>query len=445
MVNGRDIAVIGLHGRFPKASNTSMYWQNLCKARNCIEKIPADRWQDTPEQKFPGGWGAFLENVEKFDPAPFGIPPKVAREMDPQLRLFLESVWNTMEDAGYGNRYLRAKKQIGLYVGVMWHDYALYAHEFGYMQNRYLGAGSLSWEIANRTSFIMDFTGPSIALDTACSSSLSAIHLACLSLTNGECDMAVAGGVNLHLHPGKLLYLQEEGLLRIGGENLCFAGDQQGYIPGEGVGSILLKPLDKAKNDGDHIYGIIKASASNHVGKGMFFKVPDAESQAQLMLATLQQAGVRPDTIGYVEMAAYGAELTDQIEFRALQKVFKDCRRKHLCSLGSVKSNIGHLEAASGMAQIIKVLLQLKYKQLAPSLFADQIAPEIDLAQSPFYLQRELTPWPAGKNKSPRRASINSFGAGGANVHLLIEECPQVIPERPSRQGKTETADFIGA
>lgn len=446
-----NIAIIGFHGRFPQAETRRQFWANLREGRNCIEPIPEERWQITtgeaPELN-SGKWGGFITGVDQFDPLLFRISPKEAVAMDPQQRLFLESVWSTLEDAGYGNHRQNPRHKIGLFVGAMWHDYSYYSHEFGYLQKRYGGPGSLTWAIANRASFIMNFTGPSIALDTACSSSALAVHLACQSLLANECEMAIAGGINLNLHPSKFDYLAHENLLADGPAKSVFKTDSEGYIPGEGVGSILLKPLDKAVADGDHIYAVIKGTTTNHNGGGMFFRVPDSEAQAGLFNDLFQKFDLDPRTISYIEMSAFGSEMVDETEFAGLYKFFhKFTKDTGFCALGTLKPNIGHLEAASGVAQIIKVLLQFHYRKLLPAKFQDPVPANINLEGGPFYLQREFTDWQPleltinGKTTViPRRAGINSFGAGGTNVHLVLEEYlpPQsseaieTIPRRPT-------------
>ncbi|MCP5088774.1 MAG: SDR family NAD(P)-dependent oxidoreductase, partial [Rhodobacteraceae bacterium] len=256
---GYQIAVIGMSGRFPQAPNLDVYWQNLASGKDCIEEIPADRWNhhpffdrtpDTPDKTY-GKWGGFLEDVDKFDPLFFNISPREAEQMDPQQRLFLECAWETMEHAGYGNRKQYKGKRIGVYVGVMWNEYSQISNQEGFLQQRYVGPGSLYWAIANRVSYVMDFKGPSLAIDTACSSSLTTVHLACQSILNGESEMALAGGVNLSLHPYKYLYLGQARFLSHDGRCRSFGQDGSGYVPGEGVGAVLLKPLEKAIQDGD--------------------------------------------------------------------------------------------------------------------------------------------------------------------------------------------------
>lgn len=446
---GREIAIIGFHGRFPKAGSRERFWDNLTRGRNCIEEIPPRRWDYLAHNRIENGairvigkWGAFLEDIDKFDAGLFGLPDREAAEMDPQQRLFIQTAWTALEDAGYGDQRQHPIGQCGLFVGAMWHDYSLCTHEYGYLQDRYCRPGSLLWELANRTSFVLNLTGPSIAVDTACASSLLAVHMACQSLLAGECKMAVAGGVNLHLHPSKFIYLSQASLLSAEAGKACLAPGSEGYLPGEGVGALVLKPLDAAQTDRDHIYGVIKGSATNHSGRGMFFRVPDSQAQALVIRDALAKAGVTPETISYIEMSAHGSELADSAEFLGLCKAFRSfTEAKQFCALGSLKPNIGHLEAASGICQIIRVLLQFQHKQLTPSLFSACPMPELEIDDSPFFLQRSLADWPllskTGDNtadRPPRRAGVSSFGAGGTNVHLILEDYDvaadgQVLPQ----------------
>ena len=284
--------------------------------------------------------------------------------------------------------------------------------------------------IANRVSYFFNFHGPSIALDTMCSSSLTAIHLACESIRRRESDLAVAGGVNLSLHPNKYLQLSRSKFTSSDGRCRSFGAGGDGYVPGEGVGAVLLKPLSKAVADRDHIYGVIKASAINHGGKTNGYTVPNPNAQATVIAEVLQKAKLNPETISYLEAHGTGTALGDPIEIAGLVKAFQEnASRKQYCAIGSVKSNIGHLEAAAGMAGLTKILLQMKYQQLAPTLHIEKLNPHLHLEDSPFYLQSELEDWnqlncqeSANGKILPRRAGISSFGAGGANAHLIVEE-----------------------
>lgn len=429
------IAIIGISGKYPKANNLDELWENLKHGRNCIEEIPSNRWdwRDTFDKdkmktgKINSKWGGFIEDVDAFDPLFFNITPQEAEKMDPQERLFLQCVYNTIEDAGYTRDSLKKYKEnniggnVGVFVGATFSDYHLYGVEEQLKGNMIALSGSNS-SIANRVSYYFDFTGPSIAIDTMCSSSLTAIHLACNSIYQNECKMAIAGGVNLSLHPNKYLFLSQHNFLSNEGRCDSFGNEGNGYVPGEGVGSILLKKLSDAIADGDHIYGIIKATAINHGGKTNGFYVPNPAAQANVISKALSDAHLNPENISYIEAHGTGTALGDPIEIAGLTKAFRKYTNKNMfCSIGSIKSNIGHLEAAAGIAAVTKVLLQLKYKQLVPSIHSEILNDKIDFKNTPFKIQDKLEKWDR-KNGLPLIAGISSFGAGGSNSHIIIEE-----------------------
>ena len=446
--NCEEIAIIGISGRYPRANNVQAFWENLRSGMDCIEEIPIERWDYrrdySPERGAVGRscskWGGFLEGVDRFDPLFFKISPLQARAMDPQERLFLETAWSTIEDAGYTRASLpRALgDRVGVFVGVMWDDYKLLGMETS-GGGRYTSANADFSSVANRVSYALDFHGPSLAVDTACSSSLMAVHLACESLRRGECDYAIAGGSNLSLHPHKYLRLSEMGMLSTDGRCRSFGAGGDGYVPGEGVGAVLLKRRDAAVEDGDRIYAVIKASVSNHGGRTNGFTVPSPAAQAALISAALDRAQIDAGTISYIEAHGTGTSLGDPIEMAGLTAAFgKRPPEASRCAVGSVKSNIGHLEGAAGIAALTKVVLQIEHGELAPSLHAETPNPLIDFDASGFVLQRALTPWHRprlAQGECPRRAGISSFGAGGANVHVVIEEPPAApIAAAPSGQ-----------
>ncbi len=422
-----DIAIIGVSGRYPMARNLDEFWENLRTGQDCITEIPPQRWD---WRKYPDNckWGGFIEDVDKFDPLFFNIPPRVAQLIDPQERLFLETVWHTLEDAGYTRTALRDQK-VGVYVGVMYGHYQLFGAEES-LKGRIMASNSIYASIANRVSYFFNFHGPSIALDTMCSSSLTAIHLACESIRRGESEVAVAGGVNVTIHPDKYISLSQGSFTSSDGRCRSFGEGGDGYVPGEGVGAILLKPLQRAIADHDRIYAVIKGSSVNHGGKTNGYTVPNPIAQADIIAETLKKANVDPRTISYIEAHGTGTSLGDPIEITGLTKAFGEAAQAgQYCSVGSVKSNIGHLESAAGIAGITKLLLQFKNKQLAPSLHSHTLNPHIDFRNSPFSIQKELTEWTrpvvetAGvKQQYPRRAGISAFGAGGSNAHLILEE-----------------------
>jgi polyketide synthase PksN len=443
--SGDPVAIIGLAGRYPKANTLQEFWANVSGGLDCIEEIPQDRWrQERYFDKNPGAsgkayakWGGFLDKVDRFDPLFFGISPRQAELMDPQERQFLQTAWHTFEDAGY-RRADVAQQPVGVFVGVMYGEYQLYS---AVLDGETPVANSSYASIANRVSYIMDLTGPSFAVDTMCSSSLTAIHLACQSLANGECDMALAGGVNLSVHPYKYVFLSQGRYLSVDGRCRSFGADGTGYVPGEGVGAVLLKPLSKALADGDYIHGIIRGHAINHSGKTYGFTVPSPKAQAEVIGKALAQSGLRPDQIDYIETHGTGTSLGDPIEIKALETVFapQDQKSDHVIPIGSVKSIVGHLESAAGMVGLSKVLLQFAHRQLAPSLHSEAENPNIDFTRLPFKLQKQLEHWqpnrPAHRKDEPLRAALSSFGAGGTNAHLVLEAFDgNRVADRPAAQ-----------
>ncbi|MEU9703552.1 SDR family NAD(P)-dependent oxidoreductase [Streptomyces sp. NPDC047981] len=427
-----DIAIIGVAGRYPGAPDLDTFWRNLTEGADSIVEVPPDRWDHSAyysddkdaEGRTYSRWGGFLDGVDRFHPSFFGISRREAERMDPQERLFLTTGWHALENAGYPAR-TPATRDTGVFVGVMWNHYQLLADRAGGVAPTAMHAS-----VANRVSYTLDLHGPSMAVDTACSSSLTALHLACESIRRGECALALAGGVNVSVHPQKYLQLAQGQFLSADGRCRSFGEDGSGYVPGEGVGAVVLKPLDRARADGDHIHGVIRATVLNHTGRTSGFTVPSPAAQGELIRAALDRAGWDPATVGCVEAHGTGTALGDPIEVEGLRKAFGDGRAAEgSVALGSVKSNIGHLESAAGIAGLTKVLLQLRHGELVPSLHADRPNPHIDLTGSPFRIQRTRSPWPAGS--TPRRAGVSAFGAGGANAHLLVEEAPQEA-ERPT-------------
>ncbi|MEU7141074.1 beta-ketoacyl synthase N-terminal-like domain-containing protein [Nocardia sp. NPDC046473] len=430
------IAVIGFDGRFPGADSVPEFWRNLCDGVDSVAEIPLDRWDHAeyfdPQRNVPGKvyskWGGFLSDVDLFDAAAFGIAPVEAAFMDPQERLFLEATRGCLEVAGYSRERIAAEhdNEVGVYVGASFNNYQLVQHEAAGADS-YVPINSQTYAVANRVSYLNDFRGPSLTLDTACSSSLYALHLACESLRRGECSLAVAGGVNLTLHPSKYQMLAQYQFLSSDGRCRAFGAGGDGYVPAEAVGAFLLKPLADAVCDGDRVYGVIQGSALTHGGRTNGFTVPSPAAHATAIERALRQARWTPDTITCFEAHGTGTRLGDPVEIAAIRSAFETATpRRRQCAIGSVKSNIGHAEAAAGVAQLAKVLLQLQNRTLVPSLLhAERTNPAIDFTNSPVYVQRTLEDWdPAqmGAGATPRRAGLSSIGAGGTNVHVLIEE-----------------------
>src|SRR5581483_10542440 len=306
-------------------------------------------------------------------------------------------------------------------VGVTTNSYHLWAPEERSRGN-IVCPSALPWSIANRVSYFFDFNGPSMPVDTACSSSLVAVHLACESLKNRECQVAIAGGVNLYLHPSKYQSLCQRRMLSLCGKCHSYGAGDDGFVPGEGVGTLVLKTLSKAIDDQDHIYAVIPASAFDHSGRSNGYSAPNPNSQAHLINHALEKAGIHPESISYVEGHGTGTQLGDSIEIAALTQAFqKRTTKRQFCSIGSVKANIGHSESAAGIAGLAKVILQMKHRQLVPSIYSDEVNPDIEFKESPFYLQHGLSEWESSPGH-PRRALINSFGAGGVNACVILEE-----------------------
>ncbi|XYH97119.1 SDR family NAD(P)-dependent oxidoreductase [Sorangium sp. So ce1128] len=440
----QGVAIIGMSGRYPMARDLDELWRNLEAGRDCISEIPLERWDfrarftEDPEAARAGGmyckWGGFLDGPDRFDPLFFNISPREAELMDPQERLFLEAAWGALEDAGYPARRLGdpGRRSVGVFVGVTTYSYLLHGPDAWRRGSQSIPT-STPWSIANRVSYYLDLCGPSMPVDTACASSLTAVHLACESLGRGECRAAIVGAVNLYLHPSKYDWLCQMQMLSRRGRCHAFGELADGFVPGEGVGALVLKPLASALSDGDRILGVIKGTAVNHGGRTNGFTVPNPNAQAELVKQALRSAGVDPRTVGYIEAHGTGTSLGDPIEIAGLTRAFREASGGELahgnCAIGSIKSNIGHLESASGLAGLTKVVLQMRHGRLVPSLHAERTNPRIDFTASPFRVQRDLSDWPRlvvredGRERGlPRRAGISSFGAGGANAHVIVEE-----------------------
>ncbi|HSU89402.1 MAG TPA: type I polyketide synthase, partial [Terriglobia bacterium] len=430
------IAIIGLSGRYPEAIDIDAYWDNLREGKDCIIEVPRERWdwrEYFSEDRSQSGrhyskWGGFIAGVDEFDPLFFNIAPKDAKYIDPQERLFLQHAWMAIEDAGYTRAKLQTRDeqdlpgQVGVYVGVMYSEYQL------------LGAvaGSAA-SIANRVSYGLNLHGPSMTLDTMCSSSLTAIHIACQDLKLGRTRLAIAGGVNVSIHPHKYLMLSVGQFISSDGHCQSFGEGGDGYIPGEGVGVVVLKRLSEAERDGDHIYGIIRGSALNHGGKTNGYSVPNPQAQASAIRRALEESHTDARHISYIEAHGTGTRLGDPIEIAALSSAFQAYTPETgFCRIGSAKSNIGHCESAAGIAGLTKVLLQMQHQQMVPSLHSVQLNPHIDFPSTPFIVNQELRPWEPPEidgRKLPRIAGISSFGAGGSNAHMIVEEYRPPVAE----------------
>jgi acyl transferase domain-containing protein/enoyl-CoA hydratase/carnithine racemase/acyl carrier protein len=431
-----DIAIIGLSGKYPQSDNLEEYWRNLRDGKDCIIEVPKERWdwrdyyKEDRSGRHYSKWGGFIADVDKFDPLFFNIAPREAEFIDPQERLFLEHVWAALEDAGYTRNDLQGKigehlrGQVGVYAGVMYGHYQLFGAEENLRGNP-ISLGNSYASIANRVSYFLNLHGPSMTVDTMCSSSLTTMHLACQDLKLGRTNLGIVGGVNLSIHPNKYLDLSMGQFISGKGRCESFGEGGEGYIPGEGVGVALLKRLSEAERDGDHIYGIIKGSMLNHGGKTNGYTVPNPNAQQEVISWALKESQIDPEMISYIEAHGTGTKLGDPIEITGLTKAFAFKEKKTHCWIGSAKSNIGHCESAAGIAGVTKVLLQMKNKQIAPSLHSKVLNPNIDFSSTPFIVNQELRDWerPIIDGKEyPRIAGISSFGAGGSNAHMVIEE-----------------------
>ncbi len=430
-----SIAVIGLSGRFPGAGNIDQFWRNLRDGVEAISIYTDDELesQGVPPKVFndPNYVKAefFLEDVDMFDASFFGFSPREAEIIDPQHRIFLESAWEALESSGYDPETFGGL--IGVYAGASMNDYIFNLYS---RQETNDPAGTYRKMIGvdkdyltTRVSYKLNLKGPSLTIQTACSTSLVAVHLACQGLLSYQCDMALAGGVCINL-PQRRGYLYQEGMiLSPDGHCRAFDAKAQGTVSGQGVGIVVLKRLSEALEDRDTIHAVIKGSAINNDGAHKVgFTAPGIEGQAEVIATALALAQIDPETITYIEAHGTGTPLGDPIEIAALTQVFRtNTQKKGFCAIGSVKGNVGHLDAAAGVTGLIKTVLALKHKEIPPSLHFENPNPEIDFENSPFYVNNRLTEWHT--DGTPRRAGVSSFGIGGTNAHMVLEEAP-VLP-----------------
>ncbi len=434
------IAIIGIGCRFPGANDPAAFWQLLRDGVDAIREIPADRFDHhafyESDPATPGKmntrWGGFLGQVDQFDPNFFGISPREASRMDPQQRLLLEVTWEALQDAGQVAERL-VGTQTGVFIGIATNDYGqLQWNDFERI-DAYAGTGNALSIAANRISYMFDFRGPSLAIDTACSSSLVAVHLACGSLRNGESTLALAGGVNLILSPAIAINFTKAGAMAPDGRCKAFDARANGYVRSEGAGVVVLKPLSKALADGDPIYAVIRGSAVNQDGRSNGLMAPNPLAQEAVLREAYRQAAVSPGKVQYVEAHGTGTLLGDPIEAKALGAVLGVERPpgRH-CALGSVKTNLGHLEAAAGIAGLIKVALALRHREIPPSLHFERPNPHIRFDELPLRVQTTLSPWPAESGSA--LAGVSSFGFGGTNAHVVLEEAPPAIVGMPDAE-----------
>jgi hybrid polyketide synthase/nonribosomal peptide synthetase FtdB len=429
-----SIAIVGMGCRFPGgACDPDSYWENLKTGKDCLTATPLNRYNAAAlysrHKDKPGRLvalrGGYIDGFDEFDPTFFGISPREADYMDPQQRKLLEVTWEALEDAGQRPSAL-AGANVGVFIGAFTLDYKVIQFSDRSFENvaAHTATGAMMTMVSNRISYIFDFRGPSMSIDTACSSSLVAVHLACQSLLNGESSMAIAGGTLLHMAPQYTIAESKGGFLSPTGSSRTFDAGANGYVRAEGVGVIVLKRLADAMRDGDRIHALILGSGVNQDGRTNGITVPSADAQMDLIRTVYARAGIQPGDVQYIEAHGTSTPVGDPIEANALGQVLGIGRKPGArCYIGSVKANIGHAEAAAGVAGLIKTVMCLKHGQIPPHINLEQINPAIAIDRWPYELPRKLEPWP--EHEGPARAGINSFGFGGTNAHVLLQEAPR--------------------
>lgn len=446
-----DIAIIGMAFDFPgHITNAADFWQALMAGQDLVTQVPSDRFgtafyqHDRRDEQgrsvtFKAG---VVETITDFDPAFFGISPREALKMDPQQRLLLELTWHALEDAGVLPEHL-AQTQCGVFVGISALDYGTRTLDDLAAMNAYSMLGSTLSIAANRISFIYDLHGPSLSIDTACSSSLVALHTACESLKRGESTTALVGGVNLLAHPYPFIGFSQASMLSKDGRSKSFAADGNGYVRSEGGAVLLLKPLKAARRDGDRIHAVIRATGTNaDGGQKTGITMPSAEGQTRLLHQVLNQASIDPSDIDYVEAHGTGTAVGDPIEIKAIGNVYGASRSSiNPVPVGSVKSNLGHMEPASGMAGLIKAILTLKHRHIPPSIYAEVLNPHLDLQAQHIRIVREATALTV--KDRPLCAAVNSFGFGGTNAHVVIGAAAESTLAEPRSVAKAEKLPLL--
>ncbi|MEJ2693371.1 MAG: beta-ketoacyl synthase N-terminal-like domain-containing protein, partial [Candidatus Thiodiazotropha sp.] len=447
---GGDIAVVGMSGRFPGAKDLHEFWGHLRDGLNSIVDVPGERWEvdrfydPTPQKpdKTYSKRGGFIDAVDKFDTLFFRISPQEAEMMDPQQRIFLEESWNALEDAGYPEQAVQ-EMCCGIFFGAPASDYRKLLAQAGVESEADAFTGMAPCVLAGRLAYFLNLNGPCITLDTACSSSLVAIHQACQSLAQGECEMALAGGVTLMLTEDLMVKTSQIGMMSASGQCRVFDQRADGAVFSEGIGVIVLKPLEKAQADGDFIYGVIKGSGINQDGRTNGITAPNGNAQRQLESSVYRRFDIDPEKIGYVETHGTGTKLGDPIEVKALTEAFREFTpKKGFCAIGSVKANIGHTSMAAGVAGVIKVLLAMQHRQLPPAINFHQANEHIDFGNSPFFVNTDLQAWRVPAHTT-RLAAVSSFGFSGTNCHMVLEEAPQRL-RRSARRRSLQLAVLSG-
>jgi myxalamid-type polyketide synthase MxaE and MxaD len=431
------IAIVGMGCRYPGADGVDAFWRLLAGGCDAVTEVPPERWDlealYDPDSAVPGRmttrWGGFLRRLDEFDASFFGITPREAPHVDPRQRIILEAAWEALEAAGIAADSL-AGTRAGVFLATLTNDYDHLLFQDLCRAEAFSGSGTANSIVANRISYFLDLRGPSLALDTACSGSLVAIHLACESLRKGESTLALAGGVNLNLMPKSNVFFSKAGALSPVGRCRTFDAAADGMVRSDGAGIVVLKRLSTARADGDPIVAVIRATAVNHDGRSNGIMAPNGEAQIAVLRAAYARAGLSPAAVQYVEAHGTGTRLGDPIEVRALGAMLgpdRDASRR--CRLGSVKTNLGHTEAAAGVAGVIKTALALAHRQLPPSLHFREPNPLIPFAALPFDVQTELGPWP--NPQEPLIAGVSAFGFGGTNAHVVLEEAPAAAAPEP--------------
>ncbi|HHP7231149.1 MAG TPA: SDR family NAD(P)-dependent oxidoreductase, partial [Xenococcaceae cyanobacterium] len=413
--NQQPIAIIGMGCRFPGAENPAAFWELVKTGKAAISQ--SNRWEGND-------YGGFIADVDRFDPQFFGITPRETQRMDPQQRLLLEVSWSALENAAIAPESL-ANTATGVFIGISSSDYSQLQLHYGTELDAYAGTGNAHSIAANRLSYSLDLKGPSLTLDTACSSSLVAVHLACQSLRNGECQTAIAGGVNLILAPELTQTFALAGMLAADGKCKTFDAAADGYVRGEGCGVIILKPLATAISDRDNILAVIQGSAINQDGRSNGLTAPNSLAQQAVIRQAIANAQIQPQDLSYIEAHGTGTKLGDPIEVNSLKAVLASEKTTNTCYLASVKPNIGHLEAAAGIAGLIKTVLCLQHSAIPPHLNFNHLNPHIDLTNTPLAIPTQLKVWQ--REAKPRFAGVSSFGFGGTNAHVILGDAANSV------------------
>ncbi|WP_068773791.1 type I polyketide synthase [Paenibacillus sp. FJAT-26967] len=441
-IQDKDIAVIGIALQFPDAASPAEFWNNLINGVDSIKPIPQRRKKDvdhlrnTIKKDLKGEYqeAGYLEEIDAFDYSFFNISPKEASLMDPVHRKFLEIVWSAVEDAGYSTRFL-AGENVGMYVGVS--PDADYKSVIAQLEPDHLFMslpGNLRPMVGSRPSHMLDWRGPNMVIDTTCSSSLVAVHTACQAIRSGECEMAIAGGAQVHLFPVRDFNV---GIESSNNRTRAFDDGSDGTGTGEGVAAVLLKSLGQARKAGDHIYAVIKGSAVNHDGASIGITAPNPVAQEAVLVQAWKNANIAPETLSYIEVHGTGTKLGDPVEIDGINRAFsRYTSKKQFCAIGTVKSNIGHLDQAAGIAGFIKAVLALHHKKLPPSLHFVRPNRKINFEDTAIYINDQPVNWTGAQ--APSRCGVSSFGITGTNCHIVLEEAALLEEPRAHRSSLTE-------